>query len=120
MKAEVTLVLKGGQLKKAMRDGGNEGRKEGRKEGGREGGKQGQRKRKWIDIIKLYKIRSSIESLQLGGGHINPKIHFPENKILVSTLSAYLGFIFTYILKLYFFLKSYQFLYKFFFFFFFF
>ena len=37
MRAEVTLVLKGGQLKKAMRDGGNDGRTAGRTEGGREG-----------------------------------------------------------------------------------
>lgn len=78
-----------------------------------EGGKHGQRKGKRIDIVKLYKIRGSIESLKLGGGHINPKIHIRENKILVSTLSAYFDFIFTYTLKKFFFLKSYQFLYKF-------
>lgn len=78
-----------------------------------EGGKHGQRKGKWIGIIKLYKIRKSIESLKLGGGHINPKIHFRENKILVSTFSAYFGFIFTYTLIFFFLKLSYQFLYKF-------
>ena len=49
-------------------------------ERGREGGKHGQRKGKWIDFVELYKIRNSTESLKLGGGHINPKIHFLEEK----------------------------------------
>lgn len=58
----------------------------------------GRRENTWI--LSLYTMRNSTESLKLGGGNINSKIHFLENKILVSILSAYFGFIFTYTLKI--------------------
>lgn len=95
MRAEITLVLHSERwtTSKEGKEGGRYGRKE-ETEGQREGG----RENRWI--LSLYTMRNSTESLKLGGGNINSKIHFLENKILVSILSAYFGFIFTYTLKI--------------------